>query len=60
QVDWLVGVYTYKAFDTTKDYNATVEFIVSEPPPTATATVTATPTASPSYEVYLPLIVKNY
>ena len=60
QVDWLVGVYAYVAFDSTKDYNASVEFTISEPPPTATATVTATPTASPSYEVYLPIIVKNY
>ena len=73
---WLLGVYTYTAFDLTKDYEATVQFTVSEPPPTATptatatatptgtptptATATATSTASPGYEVYLPIIVKNY
>jgi len=60
EVDWLAGVYAYIAFDVTKDYNASVESTISEPPPTATATVTATPTASPSYEVYLPIIVKDY
>jgi len=60
EVDWLVGVYIYKAYDSVKDYNASVEFTISEPPPTATATVTATPTVSPSYEVYLPIIVKDY
>ena len=73
---WLLGVHTYTAFDLTKDYEATVQFTVYEPPPTATptatatatptgtptptATATATSTASPSYEVYLPIIVKNY
>jgi hypothetical protein len=70
EVDWLVGVYAYIAFDVTKDYNSSVEFTISEPPPTATptATATATPTGTPtptttpppSYEVYLPIIVKNY
>lgn len=56
-VDWLAGVYTYIAHDLTQDYNASVEFEIVGPPPTATAT--ATPTASPSYEVYLPIIVKD-
>jgi len=71
--DWLLGVYTYIAFDSAKNYSAYVEFTISEslpmatPTPTATvtatptstATVTATPTASLDYEVHLPIIVKS-
>ncbi len=60
QVDWLVGVYTYKAYDSVKDYNASVEFTISEPPPTPTPTVTITPTASPKRTIYLPIILKNH
>jgi hypothetical protein len=86
QANWLFGAYTYVAFDSAKDYNASVEFIISGPRPTATPTATptttptstptSTPTATgtptstptpthtteppPSYEVYLPIIVKKY
>ena len=76
EMDWPLGVYTYQAYDLTKDYNATAQFTVSEPPPTATptstatvtptgtptptATATTTPTALPSYDVYLPIVVKKY
>jgi hypothetical protein len=60
EMDWLGGVYAYIAFDSIKDYNASVEFTIIGPTPTAPATVTVTPTASPSYEVYLPIIVKEY
>jgi hypothetical protein len=60
ETDWLGGVYAYVAFDSIKDYNASVEFTVIGPTPTPTATATVTPTASPSYEVYLPIMVKNY
>jgi len=67
---WLWGVYTYIAFDSARGYNTTVEFEIIEPPPTATPTTTATATptgtptptttASPSYEVYLPIIVRHH
>ena len=42
--DWLVGVYTYIASDSTKDCNASVQFTITEPMPTATPTPTSTPT----------------
>jgi hypothetical protein len=58
--DWLGGVYAYVAYDSIKDYDATVEFTVFGPTPTPTATATATPTPSPSYEVYLPIILRSY
>lgn len=45
--DWLVGIYTYIAFDSTKNHSASVQFTVSEPPPTATLTPTPTPTPTP-------------
>ena len=50
QADWLSGTYAYQAFDSLKGYNASVEFIIYEPPPTATptATMTATPTGTPT------------
>lgn len=58
------GTYTYLAFDYTKLLWASVEFEMTEPSPTATpnstSTVTATPTTSSSYEIYLPVIVRNY
>ena len=98
QADWLFGTYTYKAHDSDQNYDASVEFTISGPQPTATptatptttptstptstptatataaptgtptptstATITATPTTTtsppPSYEVYLPIIVRNY
>jgi hypothetical protein len=50
--DWLVGVYTYIAFDSTENYNVSVQFTVSAPPPAITPTPTLTPepviTVSPS------------
>ncbi|MBC8492311.1 MAG: hypothetical protein H8D43_00895 [Chloroflexi bacterium] len=46
--DWLLGVYTYIAFDSTKNCNASVQFTVSEPLPTATPTLTSTPTLTPT------------
>jgi hypothetical protein len=58
--DWLGGVYAYIAYDSIKDYSATVEFTVFGPTATPTATATATPTASPSYELYLPIMVKDH
>jgi hypothetical protein len=45
--DWLVGIYTYIAFDATKNHSASVQFTVSEPPPTATLTPTPTSTPTP-------------
>lgn len=47
--DWLVGVYTYVAFDSTENYSVSVQFTVSEPPLTPTPTITARPviTVSP-------------
>ena len=42
--DWLVGVYTYIAFDTTENYSVSVQFTISAPPPTTTPTPTSTPT----------------
>jgi len=73
--DWLLGIYTYTTFDSTKNCNASVQFTISEPPPTATPTPTFTPTATPTatatgtptvtpistftYQVYLPLLRKN-
>ena len=42
--DWLVGVYTYIASDSTKDCNASVQFTITEPMPTATPTPTSTAT----------------
>jgi hypothetical protein len=45
--DWLVGIYTYIAFDATRNHNASVQFTVSEPLPTATLTPTPTPTPIP-------------
>ena len=36
--DWLAGVYTYIAFDVTENYGVSVQFTISEPPPTATPT----------------------
>jgi hypothetical protein len=50
QADWLFGTYTYIAFDSAKDYNATVEFTISGPRPTATptSTPTTTPTSTPT------------
>ncbi|MGA9347305.1 MAG: cohesin domain-containing protein [Anaerolineae bacterium] len=61
--DWPAGTYTYLAFDFTKLLWASVEFEMTEPSPTATptstSTVTATPTTSSSYEVYLPIVVKE-
>jgi hypothetical protein len=62
--DWLLGVYTYIASDAEKSYDASVQFTVSEPLPTATATATPTstptPTGPPGYKIYLPLIMKQY
>jgi hypothetical protein len=56
--DWPAGTYTYLSFDFVKSFWASVEFEMTEPSPTAT--MTATPTTSSSYEVYLPVIVRNY
>lgn len=36
--DWLVGVYTYIAYDSTKNHNASVQFTISGPTPTSTLT----------------------
>jgi hypothetical protein len=64
--DWPAGTYTYLAFDFAKLLWASVEFEMTAPLPTATptststATPTRTPTTSSSYEVYLPVIVRNY
>jgi len=41
--DWLVGVYTYTAFDSTANYSASVQFTISEPTPTVTPTPTSAP-----------------
>ena len=48
--DWLLGVYTYVAFDSTKNCSASVQFTISEPLPTATPTPTSTltPTSTPT------------
>ena len=43
-----MGIYTYTAFDFTKNYSASVQFTISEPPPTGTPTLTATPTPTPT------------
>ena len=50
EVDWLFGTYTYKVHDSDQDYDATVEFTISGPQPTATptATLTTTPTSTPT------------
>jgi hypothetical protein len=41
--DWPVGVYTYMAFDSSANYNVSVQFKVSEPPTMTTPTATSTP-----------------
>jgi hypothetical protein len=56
--DWPTGTYTYLAFDFATFFWTSVEFEMTDPLPTATVTVT--PTASSSYEVYLPMVVKDY
>jgi hypothetical protein len=38
--DWLLGVYTYIAFDSTGGYSTFVQFEITEPPPTVTPTPT--------------------
>jgi len=40
---WLVGVYTYIAFDSTTNFSASVEFEITGPSPTATPTPTPGP-----------------
>jgi hypothetical protein len=63
--NWYAGTYTYMAFDLAKTFWASVEFEMTEPSPTATptststATPTGTPTTSSSYEIYLPIVVKD-
>lgn len=43
EVDWLVGVYTYVAFDFTASYSASAQFTISAPPPTPTPSITPQP-----------------
>ena len=46
QAGWLFGTYIYKVHDSGQDYDASVEFTISGPQPTATRT--ATPTTTPT------------
>jgi hypothetical protein len=41
--DWLVGIYTYDAFDFANSHSVSVPFEITEPPPTATPTPTPEP-----------------
>jgi hypothetical protein len=43
--DWPTGTYTYLAFDSTKSFWASVEFEIAD---------------SLTYELYLPIVVKDY